>query len=624
MKKIFLTLLLATMITTLNARQIEMSRIEKQAAPTTTEELSMEYGYCGDLESTIGWGAAGSVRAVIEIPAEIATRYQGAKITKVLSGLGNDAGSNAKVIILGSLDDATPVYSQDVTFKAGKWNETTLTTPYTLDGKACYIGYELTVSSANTYPVGIDAEEAVPQGDLCAMYDPETEKWIWEHLADYNFGNNCIKVILSGENLPKYNLAFTTVSIKEYVRTGKPFSIVGTVENLAALDIETFDITCQIGDAAPVVSTINTLVAKTSEAKFSIDNLSIAEDGEYNIKLEISAVAGNPDEDPSDNSFEKTVHSMSNLADRKILIEEFSTTQCVNCPRAHEIMKNITSGRNDIALVVHHAGYGQDNYTISASSSYLNFYNGYTYAPAMMIDRRFLGDRGAPGYPEAATGPVFMVTTQSEVEEYVDYCFDQPAFVTVNIEDSYNEETRELVVRVYGETIIDLPQTPYINIFLTESGMVNYQSGGGNDYVHNHAIRATMTGTWGKELSFTDNKYDVTYTTTLDSKWKPENMNIIAFVADYDSEDVNNCVVYNSNWKATEYGAGVNDIVSDKCNVWTANGNIYLSGEYNRAEIYSLDGRLVKCAVDTHCINMRGKGLYLVKVDNITHKVVVK
>ena len=623
-KKIFFSLLLAALTVSLSARQLQTGPSTVPAAHTAADGISMEYGYCGDLESTVGWGATGSIRAVIEIPAETAKKYNGAKITSVLAGLGNDAGSNAKIIILNSLDDAEPAYSQDCVFNAGQWNETSLSMPYTLDGKAFYVGYELTVSNADTYPVGIDTENAVPQGDLCAMYDTNTGKWVWEHLADYNFGNNCIKIILEGENLPKYDLSITGAGISEYIHTGKPFSITGTVKNLAALDIDSFGISCRIGDAEPVESTITTHVAKSAEAEFRIDNLIIGEDGTYDIVLEITAVDGNPDEDTSNNTFETTVYAMSNLAARKVLIEEFSTTQCGNCPRVHEIMKKIMENRNDIALVVHHTGYGQDSYTISASRSYLDFYAGSTYAPAMMIDRRNLAGQGAQGYSGPAPGPVFGVTTQSEVEALVDYCSDQPAFVTVNIEDNYNAETRELTVRVYGETIIDLPQTPYINIFLTESGMVNYQTGGGNDYVHNHAIRTTMTDTWGDELTVTGNKYDVTYTATLNSKWKPENMNIIAFVSNYDSRDINNCTVYNSELKATAYASGIQTAASDMCRVWADGRNIYINGEYDTAEIYSADGRLVKRVGKTFRIEMENEGMYIVKANDSVFKVIVR
>lgn len=623
-KLIFFALFFATLFNSLHAHQLQMKPISAQATRTVIDELSMEYGYCGDLESTVGWNSAGLIRAVIEIPAEIAIKYKGAKISGVLTGLGNDAGFDAKIIILDSLEDEKVAYSQDVVFIADQWNETTLTEPYVLDGEKFYVGYELAVSNANTYPVGIDNEEAIPYGDLCAMYDTETEKWDWEHLADFNFGNNCIKVILSGENLPKHDLALTNVKVPDYIHTGKSFSIVGTVKNLAALDIETFEISYQIDDAEPLVSTIDINVAKSSMAEFQLDNLVINEVGTHDIRLEIVSVENNPDEDVSNNIQNKTVHGVPDIASRKVLIEEFSTAQCVNCPRVHEIMKAITESRNDIALVVHHAGYGQDNYTIPASRSYLSFYAGSTYAPAMMIDRRNLSEQGAQGYMGEAQGPVFSISSQTEVEDFVSYCLEQPALVSVNIEDSYNAETRELTVRVYGETIIDLPQTPYINIFLTESGMINYQAGGGNDYIHNHAIRATMTETWGDELSVADNKYDVTYTAMLDSKWLPENMNIIAFVSDYDRQDVNNCVVYNSEWKATEYSSGIPGIVNNKCNVWVANGNIYISGEYATAEIYSLDGSLVKCVNKTHCIEMENKGVYFIKVNNSVFKTIVR
>lgn len=43
-----------------------------------------------------------------------------------------------------------------------------------------------------------------------------------------------------------------------------------------------------------------------------------------------------------------------------------------------------------------------------------------------------------------------------------------------------------------------------------------------------------------------------TYTTTLDASWKPENMEIVAFVANYDETNCTNCTVYNAEGCALE------------------------------------------------------------------------
>lgn len=630
MKKSILLTLFATLAIILNAQQLHTQQAPRAMAPQAVAEEtpSMEYGYCGTLERQIGWGEAGTIRAVIEIPQEVSAKYQGAQITQVLAGIGNDAGADAKVIIMRTLDDSELLYSQNTKFTKNDWNTVEMETPFTLDGNGFYIGYELTVSSKDTYPVGVDAEEPSPMGDLCAMYNTQLNEWIWEHLADYNFGNNCIKIVLTGDNLPKYNLALQNITIKEYVRTGAPFAISGTVKNIAALTAETFEVSYKIGDMPAVANIINTPVASGATANFTIEDIVIEQDGVFDITVEITSVGGNADEDNSDNSFTKKVNCMSNLVPRKILIEEFSTTQCGNCPRMHTVLKDIREGREDIALVVHHAGYGQDNYTIAASRSYLDFYESNTYAPALMIDRCNLADQGAEGYSPAggsmpSPGPVFAPSSQQQVEKLINYSLDQPAFVTVNIEDTYNAETRELTVRVYGESVIDLPQTPYINIFVTESGMINYQSGGGNDYEHNHAIRDNLTNTWGDVLEITNSKYDVTYTTTLNTKWMPENMEVIAFISHYDGTNVNNCQVYNTEYKDLNYDASVNKMEQERVDVWTANGKIYIAGAYEQAEVFAIDGRLVTKVNNTTSIEVENGGIYVVRVDGQSFKVIL-
>ena len=628
-KNIFLGLF-ATVAMFVSAQQIQMQQAPRAMAPQATAEeaLSMEYGYCGSMTNQIGWGVAGTIRAVIEVPQEVAAKYQGAQITRVLAGMGNDGGSDAKIIIMRNLNDTELLYTQKVKFTAKEWNEVEMETPFTVDGEGFYIGYEVTVTSEDSYPVGVDSEVPSPYGDICAMYDTNTKAWVWEHLSEYNFGNNCIKFILSGDALPRYNLALQNVNVKQYVKMGTPFSVSGTVKNLAALAVENFEVSYKIGENDAVVVPFTAEIASGKTTTFTIDNIAIETDGAYDFTVEVVSVNGNADEDNSDNTLTYTVNSMSNLVPRKVLIEEFSTTQCGNCPRVHTVMSEILEGRDDIALVVHHAGYGQDNYTISASRSYLNFYESSTYAPALMLDRTNLAEQGAEGYDPnvgsvPAPGPVFAPTSKKEIEKYIDYCMAQPAFVTVNIDDSYNPETRELTVRVYGESVIELPQTPYLYIFATESGMINYQANGGNDYEHNHAIRAVLTSTWGDELELNNFQYDETRTYTLDKKWNPDNMDIIAFIAHYDGTNMNNCNVFNTEFKKMNYDSSAAKIANDNVSVWAANGMIYIAGAYDKAEVFAIDGCLVATAQNATAIDVKNNGVYVVRVDGNSYKVVL-
>lgn len=66
-----------------------------------------------------------------------------------------------------------------------------------------------------------------------------------------------------------------------------------------------------------------------------------------------------------------------------------------------------------------------------------------------------------------------------------------------------------------------------------------------------YVMIAHHTGYGTVSLS-TDAPPYATYTTTLDASWKPENMEIVAFVANYDETNCTNCTVYNAEGCALE------------------------------------------------------------------------
>ena len=67
-----------------------------------------------------------------------------------------------------------------------------------------------------------------------------------------------------------------------------------------------------------------------------------------------------------------------------------------------------------------------------------------------------------------------------------------------------------------------------------------------------YVMIAHHTGYGTVSLSTDAPPYYATYTTTLDASWKPENMEIVAFVANYDETNCTNCTVYNAEGCALE------------------------------------------------------------------------
>ena len=619
MKKSILITALMAIAFSVNAQQVAMRQMvaERPIQQATAEEGSMEYGYCGDLYQYIGMGSATTYRVMIEIPASDAAKFEGANITKVNIGIGTISGTSAKVLILKQLTDNIAAYSQDVTVKGESWNEITLTTPYTIGNEGFFVGYEIT-GKAEDYPIGCDGQAGNTLGDYVGFKNGLSFQYM--HISEQGFGNNCIKLTLSGNNLPKYDLALQVSPLKEYMHTNTEFNLNGAVKNSASKTVNSFDVTYQIDEQAPVTTTINSTVAPGKTTTFAIEGLKFEQDGKHNVSVTVANLDGNADESDSDNSYSQTVASLSNFVPRKVLLENFSTAQCGNCPRVHRWFKAITQDRNDVAWVVHHAGFYTDDFTVSDSEKYTWFYGGGgTYAPAVMLDRTNLSDQGS-----GANVPVFFPESETSVENLIDYCIAEQAIISVKLEDAYNKDTRELVVKVSGKAETELMRTPYIHIFLTEDGLIGTQSGAGTNYEHNHALRKVITSTWGDELKMTGNEYEVTYTYTLDNGWDPEKMSVIAFVSNNDDYDPNACQVLNTDYKQLGKDSAVKGINADSNNVWVAGKTVCIEGAYKNATVYTTDGRMVKSANGTSAINIDNAGIYIVVIDGVSHKVAVK
>ena len=378
MKKVLLLSVMAIMTLALNAQQLAFAKCQVPAIQkAVAEENTMQFSYCGDFATMLGFRTAGTIRAVIEVPAETASKYNGTQVTNVKVGIGSfGLNPGAQIVFLRDLEGSEPIYSQEFKPTQKSWNEVTLETPFTITNEKFYVGYQIKVTSNQHYPLSIDNTAANALGDIVGLLDTKTNTYQYVHLGEQGFNNNCIVLTLTGDNLPQYDLTLDKLSVKEYIKTGDAFSISGSIKNAASKTINTFDLTYQIGNAEAQTQaiTVDGGLANSQYYNFKIDNLIINEDGVNDITVTVSNPNGQADEYDADNTITKQTTASSLIVPRKILLEHFSTAQCPNCPPVHDMLHELLEGRNDVAWVVHHTGFNEDTYTIQPSRDYMWFY----------------------------------------------------------------------------------------------------------------------------------------------------------------------------------------------------------------------------------------------------------
>lgn len=547
------------------------------------ETTVMNVGYCSD-ESTdaVGMNEKTLNMAAVYFDSDFLAHYAGNRVKAISIQLGASFGSAGDVFVATALEDVLPGAAPT------PGNMTMVTPIPDFDIVPCYqwidvpLPEELIVDAERPFYAGISIEPyksapyygtwqfAVDENEEgakhCYIYNPSSKAWdpIMKHsFEECVHPNFLIRLQLEGSSLPVNDVAVTDLVVKPYMRTKETASCTATVYNNASNMVS--HVAAQLLLDGTVTETKNVtfthpLAMKESATVTFDDAVTFGNEGTHTVAVKVVEVEGVGDTQPADNMVEREVSVVDRYFDHVVLAEAFTTMSCANCPGAHEREDAAFEGVTNVVRVDHHSGFGTDVLTTNADRDFTWFYNngGTTYAPGMMFDRAMIDDffdtQRSPGEEHS---PIVGPGDPENILFIHNYLAALPAYVDVNIDADYDTASRKLTITVSGEIIAKLKgDNPTINVWLTESGLsaaddkrLGQMTGSGNldmKFVHNNAMRATLTGSWGKPIPMTLAPYSYSFSTTLDAGWKPENMQIVAFVSNYDSKHPDNCMVHNS------------------------------------------------------------------------------
>ena len=221
-----------------------------------------------------------------------------------------------------------------------------------------------------------------------------------------------------------------------------------------------------------------------------------------------------------------------------VFFEDFTGVQCVNCPTAHNKTEELLDlYPNQLTVVAMHnyfaGAYSDSNedYTIPEANE-INDYIGPAPAwPAGFIDRKDFG-----------SGNLYTLLV-SNYQVFVEEQLPLVPPCNIYVSSSYDAAERRALIKVTVKYTEATTLENHLSVMLLESGILDLQltlSGIDEVYVHNHVLRDMLTPATGVNLvgdKEPGRVFEKEFAITLPANWQSEEMEVIAFVHNFDPEN---------------------------------------------------------------------------------------
>ena len=305
-----------------------------------------------------------TVGAAIFVSAQDLQDKVGAELTSVsMYQIGATQPKYLRLFVATALDSAFLFDKEiDVTTMVEGWNRVELDEPILLNGDSLYIGYYLLGSSASS--------QAVANNSSVQSYIRKGSAAKWtstKGIAVYG--------IVEGDMLPAHDVILTSSMKNVDVEMSKSFDLAFCVENVATDTIRTIEMECDFGNGEKEVRVIDVEIPYLGMDSVVFDNIKIDKVGLYDVKFVVTKLNGEADLKPENNEQRVVVNVLERIVARKVLLEVFSTENCTACPKGHSIVEAAIDGRHDQVIEVgHHVAFYTDQWTVSADTIYMNFF----------------------------------------------------------------------------------------------------------------------------------------------------------------------------------------------------------------------------------------------------------
>ena len=535
-------------------------------ACTAADAAAFHFGPCEGQVSEKGYGKPGNgtISAAVVITKEQLARYAGAHVKGVrISLVTTDGFSGLRVWLRHSLSDANADSTVVAAPQTG-WNEILFADGGTVGGdEDIVVGY--------SFEQEVTAKCMSVAGPVSANGYWVAKNGEWMDKSGDNVGSLGIELIIEGDNVPENDLGITSAKYDIVTEYGSPFNVTVCVQNISNNPVSGYSYSYRLGDIVLPETAVNKALAPFGRdtLSFSVQSDAVAKGVKIPVEITVAADGDGYSPNNTATAYLSTYDGSNTQYHHNVLLEEFSTEQCGNCPRAINAIEQCMEMGYDknVIQVTHHSGFNFDFLSTADDATMEWFYGGKgVYAPAAMLDR--LDDsllKTVLGGKEGT--PVMSVGYANTYQLGLKYATSRPAFVSVTPVCSYDAESRRLdiTVDVEKDEVFDAQcAAPRLTVVILQDSILHHHQAGysSSTFKHRHVYRASVTPLFGDLLEWNGNRAQAKYSYTLPEAIASElfyeeaydknvelvarDVEVVAFVGNYNPDDCTDCTVFNA------------------------------------------------------------------------------
>jgi hypothetical protein len=467
--------------------------------------------------------------------------------------------------------------------------------------------------------------------------------------------------------------AVTGISCNKYFKKGTTQTLSVTVTNTGAEHFQNVTLNYKYGNSSVNTQTFNltpTVSAMQSTVLEFPQKFNFTTAGYYEVKAWLSQTNGTADVDKSNDTIRCFVTAQDTFPVKKVLIEQFVSANDGENPDAQEKVLALPSSIIDVNI------HTADSWTIAGTSTLKNAYIKKT--STALIDRVYQSDLNSvavsrPSYNSKTSSRLSAISPAEVIISNVNYFSGTRALSFLVSVKFYGEVKGDYRIGAYltenhvcgnkADTLIDgrnqlsnyfnIPWSPYYQKGYYNSGASCWVLDAWRFKQHNTlvymfdgtdgaaSIIPTNGGTNGQIYS---KSYAITVPTeTYVNQFKADNIYIVAFVAEYNSDSLKRNILNVARVKATPNGEDVGmreEIINEDLSIYPnpSKGIFYLSrnniSDPLQLSVYTITGQEVKeLKVEREKeieldLKDLAPGLYLLKIEDkrgtSTHKLIIE